>query len=140
MQDWNEVTRMLFLNQIRDWIRTLDAAENYYIGRMNDKEKSLGVFQLSPRPPTRAIGQQSSYEVRRISLKLHWNKNQNESERAAWELYSKLRAVSSCRFDIENTHVYFIDLLQAEPVSIYTDENGVYEWVIEFEMYYERND
>lgn len=129
---------MLFLNQIRDWIRTLDAAENYYIGKMNDKEKSLGVFQLSPRPPTRAIGQDSSYEVRRISIKLHWNKNQNESERAAYELYRKLRAVRS--FDIGNIHIYFILLSHAEPVSIDTDENGVYEWVIEFEIYYERND
>ena len=129
---------MLFLNQIRDWMKTFDAAENYYIGKMNDKEKSLGVFQLSPRPPTRAIGQDSSYEVRRISIKLHWNKNQNESERAAYKLYRQLRAVSS--FDIDNIHIYFIDLLQAEPVSIDTDVNGVYEWVIEFEIYYERKD
>ena len=127
---------MLFLGQIRDWIKTFDAAENYYIGKINNKEKSLGVFQLSPRPPTRAIGQQSSYEVRRISLKLHWTKNQDESERAAYELYSQLRAVSS--FDIDNTHIYFINLLQSEPVSIYADDNGVYEWVIEFEIYYER--
>ena len=129
---------MLFLNQIRDWMKTFDAAENYYIGKMNDKEKSLGVFQLSPRPPTRAIGQDSSYEVRRISIKLHWNKNQNESERAAYKLYRQLRAVSS--FDIDNIHIYFIDLLQAERVSIDTDVNGVYEWVIEFEIYYERKD
>lgn len=129
---------MLFLSQIRDWVKGFDAAENYYIGKMNDKEKSLGVFQLSPRPPTKAIGQDSSYEVRRILLKLHWNKNQNESERAAYELYKKLRAVRS--FDIEDIHVYFIDLLYAEPTGIDTDDNGVYEWVIEFEIYYERKD
>ena len=62
------------MNQIRDWIRTLDVADNYYIGKMNSKDKSLGVFQLTPRSPTRAIGQPSSYEVRRISLKLHWKR------------------------------------------------------------------
>lgn len=129
---------MIFLSQIRDWIRTLFEVDNYYIGKMNSKDKSLGVFQLTPRSPTRAIGQPSSYEVRRISLKLHWNKNQDESERAAFDLYEKIRAVSSCRFDIENTHVYFINLLHAEPISIDTDENGVYEWVVEFEIYYER--
>lgn len=105
---------------------------------MNDKERSIGVYQLAPRPPTRAIGQASSYEVRRISLKLHWNKNQNESERAAFELYRKLRAVRS--FDIDNIHIYFILLSHAEPISIDTDDNGIYEWVIEFEIYYERND
>lgn len=129
---------MLFLSQIRDWIRQLagDSAENYYIGKMNAKEKSVGVFQLSSRPPTMAIGQPSSYEIRRISLKIHWNKNQNESERAAYELYEKLRVVSS--FDIDDIHIYFIDLLHAEPVSIDTDDSGIYEWVIEFEIYYER--
>ena len=127
---------MLYLNQIRDWIKTFDAADNYYIGKMNDKERSIGVFPLSPGPPTRAIGQESSYEVRHISLKLHWNKNQNESEQAAYELYRKLRAVRS--FDIGNIHIYFILLSHAGPVSIDTDENGVYEWIIEFEIYYER--
>ena len=72
---------MIFLSQIRDWIRTFNAADNYYIGKMNNKERSIG---------------------------------------------------------IENTHVYFINLLHAEPISIDTDENGVYEWVVEFGIYYER--
>lgn len=130
---------MIYLNEIRDWIQSFDAAEHYYIGKTDARyEKSIGVFQLNPRPPTRAIGQPSSYEVRRISLKIHWNKNQNESERAAYELYGKLRAVRS--FDINQKHVYFILLSHAEPISIDTDENGVYEWVIEFEIYYERKD
>ena len=127
---------MIFLSQIRDWIRTFNAAENYYIGKMNNKERSIGVFQLTPRSPTRAIGQPSSYEVRRISLKLHWNNNQNDSERAAYELYRKLEAVRS--FNIDDTHVFFIRLMHAEPISIDTDESGVYEWIIEFEIYYER--
>lgn len=130
---------MLFLNQIREWIATLNAAENYYIGKLDaKKDKSIGVYQRGARPPTMSIGQASSYEVRKISLLVHWNKNQNESERAAYELYSKLRAVSS--FNIDDTHIYFIKLLYAEPISVDTDDNGVYEWVIEFEIYYERKD
>ncbi len=129
---------MIYLSQIREWVKTLSAAEHYYIGKMDRKEKSLGVFQLSPRPPTRALGQASGYEVKRISLKLHWNRNQDESEKAAYELYRKLRAVSS--FNMDGIHVYFLRLLQAEPVSIDTDDSGVYEWVIELEIYYERNE
>ena len=59
---------MLFLSQIRDWIRQLagDSAENYYIGKMNAKEKSVGVFQLSSRPPTMAIGQSSGWFLHSI--------------------------------------------------------------------------
>ena len=130
---------MLLLSNIRDWLKTFNAAENYYIGRLDaKKEKSIGVYQLPPRPPTVSIGQKSSYEVKRISLLIHWNKNANDTEKAAYELYGKLSAVSS--FDIEDTHIYFILLSHAEPVSISTDESGVYEYVIEFEIYYERKD
>ena len=130
---------MIFLNEIRDWIKTFGVAENYYIGKLdNKKDKSIGVYQLESHSPTFALGQESSYEIKRISLLIHWNKNQNESERAACDLYKKLKAVSSC--NLNGTHVYFITLSHAEPVFVDTDGSGVYEWVIEFEICYEREE
>ncbi len=130
---------MLYLSNIRDWLKTFGMAENYYIGKLdNKKDKSIGVYQLGARPPTIAIGKLSSYEVRKISLLVHWNKNQDQTEKAAYELYKKLRAVSS--FTLDGTQVQFINLIHAEPINIGTDDNGVYEWVIEFDIYYERKD
>lgn len=131
---------MIYLSDVRDWLKMLISADHYYIGKLDSKnDKSIGVYQRkNPAPPTTAIGQPSSYEVKPISILIHWNKNANETEKAAYELYKQLGAVSS--LTLNNTHVQFIQLLQSEPVDVGTDDNGVYERVIEFDLYYERND
>lgn len=129
---------MIYLADVRDWLKTLISADFYYIGKLDSKnDMSIGVYQRkNPAPPTMAIGQASSYEIKPISILIHWNKNANETEKTAYELYQKLMAVSS--LTLNNTHVHFINLLQSEPVDVGTDDSGVYERVIEFDLYYER--
>lgn len=129
---------MIYLSDIRDWLKTLITAEHYYIGKLDSKQdKSIGVYQRkNPAPPIKAIGQESSYEIKPISILIHWNKNANETERTAFELYNQLSAVSS--LEINETQVHFIALLQSEPVDVGTDDNGVFERVIEFDIYYKR--
>ena len=129
---------MIYLSNIRDWLKTLISADFYYIGKLDGKnDKSIGVYQRkNPAPPIKAVGRSSSYEIKPISILIHWNKNANETERTAYELYKQLTAVSS--LDLNDTRVYFISLLQSEPVDVGTDDNGVYERVIEFDIYYER--
>lgn len=131
---------MIYLSEIRDWLKTFDIAENYYIGRMDGrKDKSIGVYQRSNSPLRECIGMPSSYQVKPISVKIHWNKNANETEQAAYQLYQRLKAVSS--FDINKKHIIMLKLLHSEPIDILTDEFGVYERVIEFDLYYtERTD
>ena len=82
------------LHEIRDWLETLNVAEHYYIGRLdNKKEKSLGVYSRSGGgSPILAIGgiQNSSYDVKAVSLLLHWNRNARETEAAALVLWGQL--------------------------------------------------
>lgn len=129
---------MIYLSDVRDWLKTLITAEHYYIGKLDSKQdKSIGVYQRkNPAPPIKAIGQESSYEIKPISILIHWNKNANETERTAFELYNQLSAVSS--LEINETQVHFIALLQSEPVDVGTDDNGVFERVIEFDIYYKK--
>ena len=132
---------MIYLSEIRDWLKTFDIAENYYIGSVDGrKDKSIGVYQRSNSPLRECIGMLSSYQVKPISVKIHWNKNANETEQAAYQLYQRLKAVSS--FDINKKHIIMLKLLHSEPIDILTDEFGVYERVIEFDLYYtsERTD
>lgn len=131
---------MIYLSDIRDWLKTLISADYYYIGKLDGKkDRSIGVYQRkNPAPPIMAIGQMSSYEIKPISILIHWNKNANETEQTAYELYRQLRAVSS--LTLNNTNVYFIALFQSEPVDVGTDDNGIYERVIELDVYYERTD
>lgn len=116
---------MIYLADIRDWLKTLIPAKFFYVGKLDGKnDYSIGVYQRKdPAPPIIAIGQPSSYEIKPISILIHWNKNATETEKAAYELYKQLGAVSS--LNLNNTHVQFIQLLQSEPVDIGTDDNGV---------------
>ena len=131
---------MIYLSEIRDWLKTFDIAENYYIGSMDGrKDKSIGVYQRSNSPLRECVGMPSSYQVKPVSVKIHWNKNADETEKTACQLYQRLKAVSS--FDIGNKHIIMLKLLHSEPIDSLTDEFGVYERVIEFDLYYtERTD
>ena len=131
---------MITLAEVRDWIKTFNAANNYYIGKLdNNQENSIGIYQRKTIDgPRVAIGGRSlaSYEVKSISILIHWNKNANETEKRAQYLYNRLFEAESVV--IGGTPIKMIALLQNEPVDVGTDDNNVYERVIELDLYYER--
>ena len=131
---------MITLAEVRDWIKTFNAANNYYIGKIDNKqENSIGIYQRKTIDgPRVAIGGRSlaSYEVKSISILIHWNKNANETEKRAQYLYNRLFEAESVV--IGETPIKMIALLQNEPVDVGTDDNNVYERVIELDLYYER--
>ena len=131
---------MITLAEVRDWIKTFNAANNYYIGKIDNKqENSIGIYQRKTiDDPRVAIGGRSlaSYDVKSISILIHWNKNANETEKRAQYLYNRLFEAESVV--IGGTPIKMIALLQNEPVDVGTDDNNVYERVIELDLYYER--
>ena len=129
------------LSEIRDWLRTLDAAENYYTGRLDNKrEKSLGVYGRSRKgAPVVALGGMglSSYGIRAVSLLLHWNRNARETEAAARALWDEL--LCAAHVDLPGGgHIQCVRMNVPEPVAVGTDQDGVYEYVIEMDVYYRR--
>lgn len=129
------------LAEIRDWLKTFDLADNYYIGRLdNKKEKSLGVYDLPSRgAPVMALGgvSCSSYDVKGVSLLIHWNRNANETELAAARVWNAL--FGAAHVDVPGgSHIHYVQPLVPKPISVDTDENGVYEYVIEFNIYFRR--
>lgn len=131
---------MITLAEVRDWIKTFNAANNYYIGKIDNKqENSIGIYQRKTIDgPRVAIGGRllASYDVKSISILIHWNKNANETEKRAQYLYNRLFEAESVV--IGGIPVKLIALLQNEPVDVGTDDNNVYERVIELDLYYER--
>lgn len=128
------------LVQIKDWLKTMKVAEHYYIGRLDNKqEMSLGVYD---RPtgarPVMALGglRNSSYNVRGVSLLLHWTRNKNAAEAAAQALWDKLVEVRD--LDVGTQHIQYLQMTVPEPIGIGTDADGVYEYVINFNLYYRR--
>lgn len=126
------------LAEIRDWLKTLDAAENYYVGRLdNKKEKSIGVYDgRSTGRPVMAIGGNSSYDIKAVSLLLHWNRNRNETEIAARSLWDQLVGVNNQ--EAGGNYIQYLQMTVPEPVGVGTDAGGIYEYVINFNLYYRR--
>lgn len=161
---------ILGLADIKDWLKRLDTktvadvckmsvkeldqtlvkqltnksliADYFYIGKLdNKKEKSIGVYQLKrDNSPNIAIGGYSNTKTikKSVSILIHWNKNAKETELKAYEIYYKLLCLRD--FKINNIKVNYIELLEGEPIDVGTDENNVYERVIEATFYYENKE
>lgn len=134
---------MIFtLKDAADYIAGLGMVEKkqIWIGKLQDKvDKSIGVYPLkrngAPRTPIGGI-KNSSYGIKRISILIHWNKSVLEAEDAANTLFDLLR--NTRRVAVNEQIILFVQLLVQEPVSVGTDDNGIYEYVIEAEIFYER--
>lgn len=129
---------MIYLSDIRDWLKSISNAEHYYIGKLDNKQdKSFGVYSLKQSgSPIRSIGTESTYDTVDVSLLIHWNNNAKETEQAARRLFETLYSIKNV--EINNRKIYMIELLTPEPVDVGTDDKGVYEQVIEVKFYYER--
>lgn len=132
----------MMLGDVRDYIAALGIAEDSrcYCGKMEDKkDKSIGVYPLKNSRPNRIpIGgmDSASYGVKGISILVHWNRSPTETETAVAALQE---ALISCREQQINGHmIKFIDVAYDEPVPVGTDDNGIFEYVIECLFYYER--
>lgn len=131
----------MLLDDVLEWIKSLDIQfDNYYIGVLDSKkQKSLGVYNLKRATlPIIALGglKNTSYNIKRISLLIHWNKASDESESKATELFEILMKAKLKKIGIYD--VNFIGMLTNGPVDVGRDDNGICEYVIEFEIYYKK--
>ena len=133
---------MLSLKDIRQFISDLGIADddNVYIGKMDIKKfKSIGIYS---RPvsgnPNIAIGgmECTTFNTKPVSILIHWNKSKDETERTAYNLFEKLKIVSS--LTIGDIHINYLRLMVPEPQDVGSDDIGVYEYVIWLDFIYER--
>ena len=75
-----------------------------------------------------------SYDIKPISILLHWNNDANDTERQAYDLYRKIS--ESRDVIINNIEIPYIEMLSSEPIDVGTDDKGIYERVIELNIYY----
>ncbi len=131
---------MLYLEDIKDWIKTIFNAEHYYMGKLDNKQdKSIGVYQRKTNnPPRMCIGGKTntSYEVKPISILLHWSNDASETEKAAYKLFNSIKQCGNVI--INNVQIPYIQLLNSEPIDVATDDKGIYERVIELDIYYKK--
>ncbi len=133
---------MLGIGDVRDYIAGLGISDNdnVYCGKLdNKKDKSIGVYNLNrQRPPQTAVGglNNSSYRIKSISILVHWNTSVRDTEKAAEQLYNMLRDTNNKI--INDTKLLFTKMQVDGPVDVGTDDKGIFESVIELDIYYER--
>ena len=132
---------MITLADIRDWLKSFGLFDNYYIGRIDSKKKnSLGVYNLQDAGRREVIGGLKVYEKKGVSLLIHGDTNKANTERKAWDLYNAIESVSKNETILiaKEKKVFFIELLNNEPIDVNQDSDSVYEYVIEMNIYFEK--
>lgn len=130
---------MFSLKDAADYIASLGFVDkdHIWIGKLQDKvDESIGIYPLRKRGRPRVpIGgmKNSGYDTKQISILIHWNQNVLEAEEAANTLFLLMQ--DTRRVSINEQTILFVQFLVPEPVSVGTDDNGIYEYVIEAEIY-----
>ena len=129
---------MMTLGEIRDWLKTQVNCPQWYIGKIDgSKEQCIGLYNVTSPAPVIALGglENTSYTTKAISILVHWGKNADTAERKAQEVYAALFGQTGI---IGDHQVIQFDVRTSEPVNVGTDDNNIYEYVIETVIYYER--
>lgn len=130
---------MITLKEIKDYFK-----DNYEwdgsisIGKLNrDSEKSICFYQSSRRKrkiKTAGGKENRTYDFKPMSITLRYTKNADIAENNASKIYEFL---DESTFYI-NDKRYFIQMIYDEPISVGTDQSGVYEYIIEFDCFKEK--
>lgn len=132
---------MITLGSIREYISSLDITEDEYVymGILDAKqERSLGVYNSKHQYNShKALGgpDLEGYGEKYVTILVHWNKSPRDTEKVAVGLYEMLRRARDIQ--TEDGTIKFFQLLY-DPQDIGTDDSGIYEWVIETAVIFEK--
>ena len=131
---------MMTLKDVKDWLKTQVSADVWKIGSYDtSNDKTVCVRNLTSNRGVLAVGglQNTTTAVKGVSIVIHWSKNPDETERVAQSLHALFYG---CHPVINGYRVIKCDMRSDEPISVGTDENGIYEYVIETWLTYERKE
>ena len=120
---------MMTLKDVKDWLKTQVSADVW----------KIGTYDVSKDKTVLAVGglQNTTTAVKGISIVVHWNKNPDETERVAQSIHALFYGQQP---KIGDYRVIKCDMRSDEPISVGTDTNGIYEYVIETWLTYERKE
>ena len=129
------------LADVSDYIESIGLTEHVYMGKLPDKEEqSIGVYNSKHQYPYHtALGgpSQEGYGKKYITLLIHWNKSQRDTEKVAIALYETVRTARD--IETQSEIIKFIQPLY-DIQDVGTDSSGIYEMVIEAAVIYAKGD
>lgn len=127
------------LKQVKDYFKNdFKWSDSISIGKIdNSQEKAICFYNskrnLSYSPVIGGKTLKSTY-IKPITILLRYTKNQNDAEIKAQEIYEFFEERT---FFIENKRI-FTQMYNGEPINLGTDDNNVYEYSIEIDLFIER--
>lgn len=126
------------LTEVKDFLKSKVDCPNWYVGkRDNTKEECITVYPTDGVAPVLPLGgvDQGTYGTKAVSVFVHWGEYCTPAEEKAQQVYNCLFGQSGT---IGGKEVIKFDMRTAEPVGIGTDDKGIYEYVINFVIYYKK--
>lgn len=127
------------ISDFKDWLKDKIDCPTWFTGGLRTTdEKAIVVYNGNAFINPMAIGglQNSSYKGKGIRMLIHWNKNVRESELKAQEVYNILHGLTNV--EIAGKRVIQFNMRDPEPIYLGVDDSGIYEYVIDLEIIYER--
>lgn len=124
---------------LRDVLKTVTPKfSKYYAGKLDNKyEKSVCVYSLkSQNNRNVAIGgaEATKTKIKNFSILIHWNTNYTETETVSELLYENI--ANTKHQSVGDYIINYIEMISNEPIDLNTDDNGVYERLIDIRIYY----
>lgn len=127
------------ISDFKDWLKTKIDCPTWFTGGLRSSdEKSMVIYNGKAFVNPMAVGgiQNSSYKGKGIRILVHWNKNTKESELKAQEVYDSIVGLTNIL--IANKRAIQFIMRDPEPIYLGTDDSGIFEYVIDLEIIYER--
>ncbi|MCQ4833049.1 minor capsid protein [Hungatella sp. SL.1.14] len=128
------------LEEVKDWLKTVVESPKWYVGKINGNDKQcIGVYltQGPVRPVPIGGLANRTYDTRAVSILVHWGNDAVQAEAKAQELYDALYGQTAT---IAGCPAVMFDMRTDAPVGVGTDEKGIYEYVINFVIYYRKKE
>lgn len=126
----------MLLSELKDYFKTAFGwTEGISIGKIdNNLEKALCLYNSRRGvPKTGTIGgkQYRSYELKPVTILLRWGTDADAAERKAKEIYDFF---DEKEFNLNGKRMFCISRYEC-PIDLGTDDKGIYEYSIEFDIY-----
>ncbi len=125
------------LEEVYRWLSGLNLPVSHmWCGQLDKKkENSLGVYNSKHKRERQiSIGEAKTTHIKSITLLIHADNSIRNAEKAALAVYTALAGAG--RPSIGSCSGCLLYLPYEEPVYVGTDEGGVHEYVIDFDIYY----
>lgn len=120
---------------LKNYMVYLGIADHVYIGKPFLKRiKSIGVYSSKHSCTYRTIvdkKKMNGYNAKFITLLVHWNNSQRETEFVSKRVYKELLSAG------EVNRIKLMHPLVPEPIDVGCDSKGIYEMVIEVAVVYQ---